>query len=146
MMSAFAYHGVCMMMMTMTIDVWHTEVSVANGSQTGKQNTACCDLNLPFRFFPLGDIAICEQPPLGPRSSPLSPAPGVGSKKEFQATPRRAYQCFSFVFFSAKRTPSLFVIPKVGMLKRSGGPRTYALHHIYTLPYLTLTCTFYLGF
>lgn len=56
-MSAFAYHGVCMMMMTMTIDVWHTEVSVANGSQTGKQNTACCDLKLPFRFFPLGGIA-----------------------------------------------------------------------------------------
>lgn len=81
-MSAFAYHGVCMMMMTMTIDVWHTEVSVANDLQTGKQNTACCDLKLPFRFFPLGGIAICQQPLKGPRSSPLSPAPGVGSKKK----------------------------------------------------------------
>lgn len=46
---------------------------------------------------------------------------------------------FLFCLFSVRRTPSLFVIPKVGMLKRSGGPRTYALHHIYTLPYLTLS-------
>lgn len=83
-----------------------------------------------------------------PRPSQLSSLTCTWSrfKKEVQAMPRRAYQCFSFVFFSARRTPSLFVIPKVGMLERSGGPRTYALHHIYTLRYLTLTCTFYLSF
>lgn len=86
-----------------------------------------------------------------PRPSQLSSLTCTWSrfKKEVQAMPRRAYQCFSFVFFSARRAPSLFVIPKVqylGMHERPGGPRTYALHHIYTLPYLTLTCTFYLGF
>lgn len=85
-MSAFAYHGVCMMMrvmmMTMMIDVWHTEVSVANGSKLENKTLHVAISNSLFDFFPLGGIAICEQPPQGPHSSPLSPAPGVGSKKK----------------------------------------------------------------
>lgn len=68
-MSAFAYHGVCMMMMTMTIDVWHTEVSVANGSKLENKTLHVAISNslsiLPNRRY-------SNMPTASPRPSQLS--------------------------------------------------------------------------
>lgn len=147
-MSAFAYHGVCMMMMTMTIDVWHKVLTCSQWlTNSGKKRHCMLRSQTPFSILPTRRYSNMRT--ASPRPSQLSSLTCTWSRFKKKRSPSNATKSvpmFLFCLFSARRAPSLFVIPKVGMLKRSGGPRTYALHPIYTLPYLTLTCTFYLGF